>query len=58
MSVEDSGTTVLTPGSVLITNGTLAMLTVTVTGDTVSVIVTVDASAEAPQKDSVLLNRQ
>lgn len=43
MSVEDSGTTVLTPESVLIENGTVAMLTVTVTGDTVSVIVTVDA---------------
>lgn len=42
MSVKDSGTTVLTPGSVLNEDGMLAMLTVTVTGDTVSVIVTVD----------------
>ena len=51
------GITALTddnPGSGLTVNGTVAMLNVTVTGLTVSVMVIVDAPPPSPHIDSVL----
>ena len=51
------GTTALTddgPELLTIENGSVAMLTVTVTGETVSVIVTVDAPPPSPHSVSVL----